>query len=229
MPSPGWSSATSRGAGGRFPEPGRRSGNYVHVDDVIDGHLAAMAKGRPGEAYILGGDNATYRDFFATLAAVSGKDQRLYPIPIGYADGLRLDRTEARRLVRPEAPGHAVLGPPLQLRLGQFVGEGGSGVWICPAFTARGAGTNRGMATVAAPLRSRCSPSDGLIADLAGLKNKENGADDAGIDAGPHGPRWCRDDFAEGGAGNSEGGLIQVHTRGVVETDVGSGHLVEIW
>lgn len=65
-----------------LPGDGRRSGNYVHIDDVVDGHLAAMAKGRPGEAYILGGENASYRDFFATLAAVSGREQRLYPVPI---------------------------------------------------------------------------------------------------------------------------------------------------
>ena len=51
-----------------LPGDGRKSGNYVYIEDVIDGHLAAMAKGRPGEAYILGGENATYRDFFAQLA-----------------------------------------------------------------------------------------------------------------------------------------------------------------
>jgi farnesol dehydrogenase len=65
-----------------LPGDGRKSGNYVYIQDVVDGHLAAMAKGRSGEAYILGGENATYRDFFAQLAEVSGKDQRLYPVPI---------------------------------------------------------------------------------------------------------------------------------------------------
>lgn len=65
-----------------LPGNGRRSGNYVYVDDVIEGHLAAMAKGRPGEAYILGGENATYREFFATLAAITGIGRRLYPVPI---------------------------------------------------------------------------------------------------------------------------------------------------
>jgi farnesol dehydrogenase len=65
-----------------LPGDGRKSGSYVYIDDVIDGHLAAMAKGRPGEAYILGGENATYREFFAELAEISGRKQRLYPIPI---------------------------------------------------------------------------------------------------------------------------------------------------
>ena len=35
-----------------------------------------------GEAYILGGENATYREFFAQLASVSGKQHKLYPVPI---------------------------------------------------------------------------------------------------------------------------------------------------
>lgn len=65
-----------------LPGDGRRSGNYVFIDDVIDGHLAAMARGRSGEAYILGGENATYREFFARVAEVSGQERRLYPVPI---------------------------------------------------------------------------------------------------------------------------------------------------
>ena len=65
-----------------LPGDGRRSGNYVFVDDVIDGHLAAMSRGRAGEAYTLGGENATYRQLFDTLAAVSGTRHRLFPVPI---------------------------------------------------------------------------------------------------------------------------------------------------
>jgi nucleoside-diphosphate-sugar epimerase len=65
-----------------LPGDGRRSGSYVYIDDVIEGHIAAMARGRPGEVYILGGENATYRDFFAHLARISGREQRLYPVPI---------------------------------------------------------------------------------------------------------------------------------------------------
>ena len=64
-----------------LPGDGNRSGNYVYIEDIIDGHVAAMAKSRPGEAYILGGDNATYRAFFSTLAEVSGVRHRLYPVP----------------------------------------------------------------------------------------------------------------------------------------------------
>ena len=35
--------------------------SVVHVEDVADGIVAAMTKGRAGERYILGGDNLTIR------------------------------------------------------------------------------------------------------------------------------------------------------------------------
>jgi dihydroflavonol-4-reductase len=44
----------------------------VDVDDVVKGHLAAMDKGRIGERYILGGDNVTFEQLFATLSEVTG-------------------------------------------------------------------------------------------------------------------------------------------------------------
>jgi farnesol dehydrogenase len=65
-----------------LPGDGRRTGNYVYVDDVVRGHLLAMEKGRAGEAYILGGANASYRAFFDTLAEISGKRRRLMPVPV---------------------------------------------------------------------------------------------------------------------------------------------------
>jgi farnesol dehydrogenase len=84
-----------------LPGDGRRSGNYVFVDDVIDGHLAAMDRGRSGEAYILGGENATYRQFFATLADVSGRHQRLYPTPIALLMAFaRVEQFRAERFGR---------------------------------------------------------------------------------------------------------------------------------
>ena len=90
-----------------LPGDGRRSGNYVFVDDVIEGHLAAMARGRPGEAYILGGENATYRQFFATLAEVSGARHRLFGVPVplllGFAriEQYRADRYGRKPLITP--------------------------------------------------------------------------------------------------------------------------------
>ncbi len=65
-----------------IPGNGKSIGNYAFVDDVVTGHLLAMEKGRSGERYILGGENASYRQFFATLAAVSGKKYILFGIPL---------------------------------------------------------------------------------------------------------------------------------------------------
>ena len=46
--------------------------NIVHIDDVAVGHFAAAERGRPGERYILGGENFTHRQLFALLAEVVG-------------------------------------------------------------------------------------------------------------------------------------------------------------
>jgi len=55
-------------------------GNYVLVDDVVEGHLLAMDKGRVGQRYILGGENATLRQFFRLVDEVSGK--RHFQVPV---------------------------------------------------------------------------------------------------------------------------------------------------
>lgn len=46
--------------------------NVVHIDDVAAGHLAAAERGRPGERYLLGGENLTYQQLFTLLAEVVG-------------------------------------------------------------------------------------------------------------------------------------------------------------
>jgi nucleoside-diphosphate-sugar epimerase len=61
---------------GRVPilfNRGVNVGNYVLVDDVVQGHLLAMEKGRVGERYILGGENVSLRDFFRTIDRITGK------------------------------------------------------------------------------------------------------------------------------------------------------------
>jgi farnesol dehydrogenase len=65
-----------------MPGDGKRTGSYVHVDDVVNGHILAMKKGRSGERYILSGENASYKNFFEVLAEVSGKKVRLYKLPV---------------------------------------------------------------------------------------------------------------------------------------------------
>ena len=65
-----------------IPGNGQKMGNYVFIDDVIDGHIGAMEMGRAGEQYILGGENASYSHFFSTIRKLSGKNYRLIKIPV---------------------------------------------------------------------------------------------------------------------------------------------------
>ncbi len=66
-----------------IPGDGLSTGNYVFVDDVINGHILAMEKGRAGERYLLGGEDATYYELFDTIAEVGGKKYKLYNMPLG--------------------------------------------------------------------------------------------------------------------------------------------------
>jgi dihydroflavonol-4-reductase len=65
--------------------------NLVHVDDVADGHLAALKHGMIGERYILGGDNVLLADMLADIASLVGRRPprwrlpRAVVIPLAYA------------------------------------------------------------------------------------------------------------------------------------------------
>lgn len=65
-----------------IPGNGKRIGNYVFIDDVIDGHIKAMEKGTKGSQYILGGENASYITFFNTISKISNKNYKLIKIPV---------------------------------------------------------------------------------------------------------------------------------------------------
>jgi len=47
--------------------------NIVHVDDVAEGHLLAFDKGKPGERYILGGENLPLKEILSRVATLSGR------------------------------------------------------------------------------------------------------------------------------------------------------------
>jgi dihydroflavonol-4-reductase len=47
--------------------------NIVHVDDVAAGHLLAYHRGRPGERYILGGEDMTLREILFEIAGLVGR------------------------------------------------------------------------------------------------------------------------------------------------------------
>ena len=52
---------------------GKEIGNYVLVDDLVRGHILAMEKGKIGQRYILGGENASLRDIYRLVDEISGK------------------------------------------------------------------------------------------------------------------------------------------------------------
>jgi nucleoside-diphosphate-sugar epimerase len=60
---------------------GNDIGNYVLVDDLVRGHILAMEKGRIGERYILGGENASLRQLFGIVDEVSGKKHVQVKLP----------------------------------------------------------------------------------------------------------------------------------------------------
>lgn len=64
---------------------GNGIGNYGFVDDVVNGYLLAMEKGRIGEKYVLGGDNVSYNDFFRIVNEVTGKKYFIFKIPFPIA------------------------------------------------------------------------------------------------------------------------------------------------
>ncbi|KAL8523346.1 hypothetical protein ACS0TY_013350 [Phlomoides rotata] len=45
--------------------------SFSHVDDVVNGHIAAMAKGRLGERYLLTGEIASFKDVFDMAAEIT--------------------------------------------------------------------------------------------------------------------------------------------------------------
>ena len=66
-----------------MPGDGMSTGNYVYVEDVIQGHINAMEKGRSGQRYLLGGEDATYHELFDLIADIGGKKYKLYKMPLG--------------------------------------------------------------------------------------------------------------------------------------------------
>jgi dihydroflavonol-4-reductase len=55
--------------------------NIVHIDDVIDGYLAAIRRGRPGERYILGGENIEFNSFLQLIAQTVGSTPLRVKLP----------------------------------------------------------------------------------------------------------------------------------------------------
>jgi dihydroflavonol-4-reductase len=76
---------------GRIPAFVDTGLNLVHVDDIADGHIAALRRGLVGERYILGGANVLFADMLADIARLVGRKPphlripRAVAMPVAYA------------------------------------------------------------------------------------------------------------------------------------------------
>jgi len=66
---------------GTVPGVPKGGAPFAHVREVARAHIAAARKGRPGEGYICGGLNITYRELFEAIAAKFGKSAPRLDIP----------------------------------------------------------------------------------------------------------------------------------------------------
>jgi len=55
--------------------------NFAHVDDVAQGHILALEKGRTGNRYILGGTNLTLKELLCMIAEVTGGRPPMIKLP----------------------------------------------------------------------------------------------------------------------------------------------------
>jgi nucleoside-diphosphate-sugar epimerase len=65
-----------------IPGNGKAIGNYVFIDDVVNGLVLAMEKGKGGEKYIFGGENVSYNQFFDTVQKISNQKYLLIHVPV---------------------------------------------------------------------------------------------------------------------------------------------------
>jgi dihydroflavonol-4-reductase len=87
---------------GRLPFHFGGGNNFVDVRDVAEGHLLAAERGRPGERYVLGGENRTYAAFFRELAGVAERPIFRLRVPSAFGHAVaavnaRLPRREGKR------------------------------------------------------------------------------------------------------------------------------------
>jgi len=76
---------------GRLPGlvgPGDRRWSYSFVEDVAEGHALALEKGRPGDRFVLGGENATLARVFDLVREITGKAPPRLRIPYPLASAV---------------------------------------------------------------------------------------------------------------------------------------------
>jgi dihydroflavonol-4-reductase len=68
-------------AAGRMPAYVDTGLNIVHVDDVAEGHVLALERGRIGECYILGGEDMGMQRLLALVGEVAGRKPPRVKLP----------------------------------------------------------------------------------------------------------------------------------------------------
>jgi dihydroflavonol-4-reductase len=87
---------------GRMPAFVDTGLNLVAVEDVAEGHLLAAERGKPGERYLLGGQNMTLEEILAELARITGRRAPRVRIPHGVALAAAYVDTALCRMLRRE-------------------------------------------------------------------------------------------------------------------------------
>ena len=62
-----------------FYPPGGK--NFVHVEDVAEGIIKCIEKGRNGEKYILANENLSYKEFFNKLNVIANQKPVMIKLP----------------------------------------------------------------------------------------------------------------------------------------------------
>jgi len=68
-----------------IPGSGKRIGNYVFIDNLVEGMVRAMEQGESGGKYLLGGSDISYNDFFNTISEITGKRYFMIRLPVIFA------------------------------------------------------------------------------------------------------------------------------------------------
>ncbi len=89
---------------GKFPAYTDTGLNLVDVDEIAAGHIAAMERARPGERYILGGENLTLKQVLDKLSAISGVPAPVMKVPYAVALGFAAFDTFFTGMIRKQVP-----------------------------------------------------------------------------------------------------------------------------
>ncbi len=65
-----------------IPSNGKSIGNYVYIDDVVEACYQAIAKGKEGERYIIGGENLDFNTYFEVAKKYTHAQQKMIHLPI---------------------------------------------------------------------------------------------------------------------------------------------------